>query len=101
MFQFPKFASSIRKILPVRAVGCPIRKSADQGMFAPSRSLSQLITSFIASESPGILHVPFSPFFMTLVFNRFEHHAARSLKLFSLLSDFRNAKFVYLVFRLI
>jgi len=31
---------------------------------------------------------------MTLVFNRFEHHAARSLKLFSLLSDFRNAKFV-------
>ncbi len=74
--------------------GCPIRKSANLWLFAPTRGLSQLITSFFACESLGILHVPLSPFFMTLVFNRFEHHAARSLKLFSLLSDFRNAKFV-------
>ena len=42
-----------------RPVGCPIRKSADQRSFAPTRSLSQLITSFIASESQGIRHVPF------------------------------------------
>ena len=36
--------------------GCPIRKSADQIVFANPRSLSQLIASFIASESQGILH---------------------------------------------
>ena len=101
MFQFPGFASASWRMCRLPGTGCPIRRSADQGIFAPPRGLSQLITSFVASESPGILHVPFSPFFMTLVFNRFEHHAARSLKLFSLLSDFRNAKFVYLVFRLI
>ena len=35
-------------------MGCPIRKSTDQGLFAPPRSLSQLITSFVASESQGI-----------------------------------------------
>ena len=35
-------------------VGCPIRKSTDQIVCANPRSLSQLITSFIASESQGI-----------------------------------------------
>ena len=35
-------------------LGCPIRKSPDQRLFAPTRSLSQLITSFIASQSLGI-----------------------------------------------
>ena len=35
-------------------LGCPIRKSPDHGLFAPPRSLSQLITSFFASESQGI-----------------------------------------------
>ena len=39
-------------------LGCPIRKSADQFICADPRSLSQLITSFIASESLGILHAP-------------------------------------------
>ena len=34
--------------------GCPIRKSADLGIFAPPRGLSQLVTSFFASESLGI-----------------------------------------------
>ena len=82
--------------------GCPIRRSTDQGIFAPPRGFSQLITSFFASESLGILHVPFSPFFMTFVFNRFEHHAARSLKF-----SFRNTGVIRvdgrprLVFRLI
>ena len=37
-------------------VGFPIRKSTGQRLFAPHRSLSQLITSFIASESQGIRH---------------------------------------------
>ena len=63
MFQFPPFASTHmcgwqRFTLP----GCPIRKSADQRSFAPTRGLSQLITSFIASVSQGIRHAPFLTF---------------------------------------
>src|SRR3712207_3979351 len=42
--------------------GCPIRKSTDQGSFAPTRGLSQLITSFIASVSLGIHHSLFLTF---------------------------------------
>ncbi len=38
--------------------GCPIRTSADRFVFANPRSLSQLIASFIAFQSLGILHVP-------------------------------------------
>ena len=38
--------------------GCPIRKSTHHRIFAPPRGLSQLITSFIASESQGIPHAP-------------------------------------------
>ena len=49
-----------------RRPGCPIRKSAGQGIFAPYRGLSQLITSFIASVSQGIHLAPFSTFFATL-----------------------------------
>jgi hypothetical protein len=44
--------------------GCPIRKSANQGLFPPHRGLSQVITSFIASESQGILHAPLLTFFV-------------------------------------
>ena len=55
--------------LPIRGyqsklVGCPIRKPADQGPFAPPRGLSQLIASFVASGSQGIHRLPcltFSP----------------------------------------
>ena len=39
--------------------GCPIRTSADHWAFAPPRGFSQLVTSFFASESPGIPHAPF------------------------------------------
>ena len=35
---------------------------ADQRSFAPTRGLSQLITSFIASESQGIRHAPLLTF---------------------------------------
>ncbi len=49
-------------VLPCGRAGCPIRTSALQGIFAPVRGFSQLVTSFVASESQGILHVPFSPF---------------------------------------
>ena len=59
MFQFPALASLALAGMPaIRQAGCPIRKSADQGLFAPTRGLSQLITSFIASVSLGIHHAP-------------------------------------------
>ena len=38
--------------------GCPIRKSADRSLYAAPRSLSQLTTSFVVSESQGIHHAP-------------------------------------------
>ena len=64
MFQFPRFASMLmRGRQSFRLPGCPIRKSADQRSFAPTRGLSQLITSFIASMSLGIRHTPFLTFF--------------------------------------
>ena len=44
-------------------MGCPIRISTDLWLFAPPRGFSQLITSFFASESLGILHTPFFTFF--------------------------------------
>ena len=39
--------------------GYPIRKSPDHSVFAAPRSLSQLITSFIAFQHQGIHCVPF------------------------------------------
>ena len=48
-------------------MGCPIQKSTDQRIFAPPRSLSQLITSFIASESLGIHHAPLLTFLLVLL----------------------------------
>ena len=44
-------------------VGCPIRISADQRLFAPPRSFSQLITSFFALQSLGILRMPLFSFY--------------------------------------
>ena len=49
-------------------LGFPIRKSTDLFIFADPRSLSQLITSFIASESQGIPRVPFLTFFYYTAF---------------------------------
>src|SRR5690606_38056774 len=48
--------------------GCPIRKSLDQVAFANPQSLSQLITSFFASESLGIPRVPLFTFFTGIAF---------------------------------
>ena len=66
MFQFPAFAPlfAVSGSLPT---GCPIRISAGLSAFAARRSFSQLITSFFASESLGILHTPlsFRYFFLT------------------------------------
>ncbi len=49
--------------------GCPIRIPADQFVCADPRSFSQLITSFIASESLGIPHTPFSSLSYFCLFN--------------------------------
>ena len=49
-------------------LGFPIRKSTDQFIFADPRGLSQLITSFIASESQVIPRVPFLTFFYYTAF---------------------------------
>jgi hypothetical protein len=49
-------------------IGFPIRKSRDQFIFANPPGLSQLITSFIASESQGIPRVPFLTFFYSSAF---------------------------------
>src|SRR5690606_14035148 len=48
--------------------GCPIRKSTDQIICADPRGLSQLITSFFASESQGIHRVPLFTFFSAYPF---------------------------------
>ena len=72
MFQFPPFAY-LAVYMSFTHVGCPIRKSPDQWPFAPTRSLSQLITSFFASESQGIRHAPLLTFFMTRLRSRISH----------------------------
>ena len=56
MFQFPSFALRYAEWYGFTVPGCPIRKSRDQGLFAPTPGLSQLVTSFIASLSQGIRH---------------------------------------------
>ena len=48
--------------LAFNQVGCPIRISPDHSLFAANRSFSQLVTSFIASESLGIPHTPLIAF---------------------------------------
>ena len=49
-----------------RLTGCPIRISRHQGLFAPTPGFSQLITSFVASESLGIHRLPLLTFFAYL-----------------------------------
>lgn len=49
-----------------KPAGCPIRTSAHLRSLAPPHGFSQLATSFFASESQGILHVPLSPFLFSL-----------------------------------
>ena len=51
-----------RDVIPA---GSPIRTSAGRRAFAPNRGFSQLVTSFIAIESQGILHVPFLAFLLS------------------------------------
>ena len=57
MFQFSGF-TLLSEYHVFNMVGCPIRKFTDQFVCANPRNLSQLITSFFASESLGIPHTP-------------------------------------------
>ena len=63
MFPVPALASVIGQMMSLQDIGLSYRRSAGQGSFAPHRGFSQLITSFIASESLGIHHVPLSTSF--------------------------------------
>ena len=49
-----------KSIIAQCQVGCPIRRSLDQSLFPAPQSLSQGITSFIASCCQGIHQTPFS-----------------------------------------
>ena len=74
-------------------VGCPIRKSPDYRLFAPTRSLSQLVTSFVASESLGIRRTPLVTF-LTYFF-----YSSVSVKLFLIaFSQYVNELFRSLTF---
>jgi hypothetical protein len=66
MFQFGRFAHYVRPVF--NWPGFPIQKSADRFIFADPRGLSQLITSFIASESQGIPRILFLTFFYSCAF---------------------------------
>ena len=56
---FPIKGASEKDDAVLPTPGYPIRKSPDQSVFATPRSLSQLITSFIAIQHQGIHCVPF------------------------------------------
>ena len=60
-------------------VGCPIRKSTDQRLFAPTRSLSQRTTSFIASYRQGIHQMPFGHL-IALISNAHRVRSCQSLR---------------------
>ncbi len=64
MFQFPALASLLKGCQVFYLTGCPIRTSGGQWLFAPYPSFSQLITSFVAPESLGILHAPLLTVFL-------------------------------------
>ena len=59
---------SFKRWLVFNQPGCPIRKSTNQRLCAPPRSLSQLITSFIASASQGIRRLLLITFLRRLLY---------------------------------
>ena len=93
-------------------LGCPIRISWDQRLFAPTPSLSQLITSFIASQSLGIHRSLLFTFFIfiLLVFkttqalslqhaiNTLSYRIAFFLLLFSLFPICQRSSLIYNLF---
>src|SRR5690625_475946 len=63
MFQFPEFVLrylmySGRYTVPLRTVGCPIRKSSDHSLLAASLVILVSVPYFIVSYCLGILRAP-------------------------------------------
>src|SRR5690625_1657820 len=63
MLQFPDFVLrylmfSCRYTVPLRRVGCPIRKSPDHSLLTASLGISVLVQSFIDSLCQGIRCAP-------------------------------------------
>ena len=56
------------------AVGCPIRKSTDQGLLAAPHGLSQRAASFIASQCQGIHQMPFRRLISSAFTRRVNRH---------------------------
>ena len=75
MFQFRRFPAAHYGFMYSRcrssAAGFPIQRSADHRIFAPTRGLSQLITSFFGSQCQGIHPTLF-------LFNRFMSASVRT-----------------------
>ena len=67
-------------------VGFPIRTSTDQSLFAAPRSLSQLITSFIACVRLGIHQMPFWHL-ITLIINAINNKISVLFKSYDHLGD--------------
>ncbi len=87
----------------VSPAGCPIRKSADQFVFANHRSLSQLITSFVASESQGIRHAPLLTFLLMHILTEAcasFYYEQKTYSFISLLVNFNMSKIVSFLRRL-
>ena len=63
-------------------MGCPIRKSPDQSLFAAPRRLSQRITSFIASCYQGIHQMPLRRLITLIidVHSMFDHQKAEAIQ---------------------
>ena len=73
--------SFARDIRVCTQMGCPIRKSPDQRLFAPTRSLSQLVTSFFASESQGIHHLLLFTSVNTLISFKYRSFSLQFIKI--------------------
>ena len=71
----------------------------DQGIFAPPRGFSQLIASFVASESQGIHRLPLLTFCSPHVSVRVDISQARSARFSTRLStlDVQHVKDLFLV----
>ena len=59
-FSSPGSPRAYRAVSGSLPTGCPIRTSGGLSVFATRPGFSQLVTSFFASESQGILHAPLS-----------------------------------------
>src|SRR5690554_7783224 len=81
-------------------VGCPIRIPADQIVCADPRSFSQLVTSFVASESLGIPHTPLNRLLVPICFLAISNFVimSNSMKLMTLFKKKNAQKFYSLVF---